>query len=180
MPKCASAMDVPTPNAATPDARVLAQYSPKMPRHAIDVCQTASPGIQTSQARRNLGARCRSAMTQAKLNWNPAFDATPGSLTTIHPATTARTASPCQSRRSMDPIDPTMAINAERSALGAGAMTKSATAAPDMTHAATNRVSRKIIRAKSPTIQPRTARLKPEIASMCARPVARNAFSISA
>ena len=71
-----------------------------------------------------------------------------------------------------------IAINADRIALAAGAITMSATAAATATGTARHRSSRMNSAATAPTTQPRTARLKPEIARMCASPAARKPFSI--
>lgn len=73
-----------------------------------------------------------------------------------------------------------IAINADRVALGAGAINTRARIAVIATHAAADRSLRNTMRATKATIQPRTARLKPEMARMCASPTARKPFSIGA
>jgi hypothetical protein len=177
-PKWTSTIGALATKAASPAAIIRPRNSPASPTHAALVRLGSSRGIHASQ-RRMIGAdRCRSAITHAKLSWKPAPVDSAGSMTSMTLAATARTASPFQSRPSAWAEAPTSAINAERTALAAGAMTMSAPSAASPHAIACTRGLGEIARATSPTIQPSTARLKPEIARMCDSPTARNECSI--
>ena len=65
-----------------------------------------SLGIHASQRARTGGATCRSASTQPKLSWNPAFTDCVGSCTSMAMATAEMTASPFQSRPHACPAAP--------------------------------------------------------------------------
>ncbi len=69
-------------------------------------------------------------------------------------------------------------MRADRIALAAGAITQSAINAATATEAARHRSSRRKNPATNAITHPSTARLKPEIAKMCASPAARKLFSI--
>ena len=167
-----------TTNAATPAASAADANAPTRPSHAGWPRSGSSSGIHGNQCSVIGRVRCRSAITQRKLSWNPGATASDGACTSIATTATASTASPCQSRPSDAPHAPTIAISAERIALAAGAITSSATAAATATGTARSRSSRTNSAATAPTTQPSTARLKPEIARMCASPAARKPFSI--
>ena len=81
-------------------------------------------------------------------------------------AAKARIASPFQSRFNTYPLAPRTAINAERIALAAGAITQSAISAAIATGAARQRSSRMNNPAIHATTHPSTARLNPDIAKM--------------
>ena len=180
VPKWLRAIGVLTRNVAMAAANAREANSPRIPVSGLNPRHTSSVGIQANHRKRTVGARCRSAMTQAKLSWKPALVATDGSATSMTIAAIAIIELPCQSRPDAAPVAPTMAISAERVALAAGAMMKSAHSAASATGIARSRglvTKNEVIRA---TTQPSTARLKPEIARMCASPTERNAFSIGA
>jgi len=94
-------------------------------------------------------------------------------------ATTARIASPFQSRWNDAPPAPTTAIHADRTALAAGAIRHRAASAASATTTACPRGLRMKIAAIEAATQASTVRLNPEIARMCASPIARKSSSIA-
>ncbi len=139
----------------------------------------SSAGIQLSHRHATIGERCRSASTQAKLSWNPAFVASDGVVVSITMAAIASTASPFHSRPSEAPQAPTIDMSADLIALAAGAIRQSASSAAMPTASACTRSSLLASRAAVAATHPSTARLKPEIARMCESPTARKESSIA-
>jgi len=178
-PKWTSTIGVLAMNAARPAATARARNSPAIPSNAGRPGIGASPGIHRSQRACTGIDRCRSASTHAKLSWNPGFRASDGADSSMTIAATASTASPFHSRPTAEPEAPTIAISAERTALAAGAMRSSAQHAAIPHATACTLGLGETSRAASPTSQPSTARLKPEMARMCERPTARKEFSIA-
>ncbi len=177
-PKCAITTGVLTTNAAAVAAMARELNSPIICRTTGAAWSPRSLGIHASQRARTGGATCRSASTQPKLSWNPAFTDCVGSCTSMAIATAEMTASPFQSRPHACPAAPNAAMSALRMALAAGAMTHSASTATTTTGTARHRSSRSTSPAIHATIQPSTERLNPEIARMCASPAARKLPSI--
>jgi hypothetical protein len=177
-PKCAITTGVLTANAAAVAAMARELNSPTICSITGAAWSPRSRGIHASQRARIGGATCRSASTQPKLSWNPAFTDCIGSWTSMAMATAEMTASPFQSRPHACPVAPSAAMSALRMALAAGAMTHSASSAARTTGTARHRSSRSTSPATHATSQPSTERLNPEIARMCARPAARKLPSV--
>ncbi len=177
-PKCTRTIGVLIRKAAIPEASAFTRNSPAMPTQTGIPRRGSSRGIHQSQRIAIGAARWRSASTQPKLSWNPGLTASDGSCTSIMAAAMASSASAFHSRPQLPPIAPPIAIRQDRIALAAGAISASAASAAIPIAALRSRPSRVITPAAAPTIQPSTARLKPEIARMCESPTSRNASSI--